>query len=55
MNDPRDKNVITSYTDNRIGSGKYCECGHELTHEENRARQIGSIMCKHKKGSPTRR
>ena len=29
-----------SYTSNEIGSGKYCECGHELTYNEKRYKVI---------------
>ena len=29
-----DRDTITSYTNNMIGSGHYCYCGHELTWDE---------------------
>lgn len=31
-----EKNVRISYTSNEIGSGHYCECNQELTHDEYR-------------------
>ncbi len=37
-----------SYTDNNIGSGKYCDCGQELTHNEWKERRYKSYsVCKH--------
>lgn len=34
------------YVSNHIGSGKYCECGRELTHEEyNNQKQYKHKMC----------
>ena len=38
------KEIYTvSYTESGIGSGRYCECGHELTHEE-----LNSKITEHK-------
>jgi len=36
-----EKIYTVSYTESGIGSGKYCECGHELTYNElnNKTRQ----------------
>lgn len=45
--------VITSYTSNTIGSGKYCECGMELTHEEYGEQKYSSKICTHRKGKRT--
>ena len=40
------KEIKTYYTDNRIGSGQHCECGQELTHQENNnQRQYKNKMC----------
>ena len=46
-----DKEIVRiSYTTNEIGSGCYCGCGHELTHEESRDyRYKKANLCKHRK------
>jgi len=40
----KEKETITSYTDNKIGSGQYCECGQELTHCEWQSRKYVGIL-----------
>ena len=37
--------MAVSYTDNRIGSGHYCCCGHELTHSEYRDKHKKDHKC----------
>ena len=45
------KKTFTSYTDNRIGSGQYCECGKEMTHDEARYNKDKYIFCCHERQS----
>ena len=41
-----DKEIVRiSYTSNDIGSGYYCECGRELTHEEREAQRYKKACC----------